>query len=393
MRKPISRTAFCEGDSSLTFKLNEIANKRRQEGASVINVTVGSLYNDKGELVSFSKINELIADNLGQKSNSYAPIDGGEIYKRNVIAWVFGDYKDSLMEKYFSNACVTPGGTGALYLAFRNYSDDNPILLPDIGWNNYKVMCGQLNKKYEVYSMFDNGVFDLECVLDLSKKSIETYGSCTLVINDPCQNPTGYTLSDDEWKKMIESLNELNNLGPVNLILDVAYMDLADEPRRFFKHIALNKAQFNTLVCFSASKLLGVYGARLGALICINTEKENVEEFSKSSKTTARAVWSNCNHLLINAFNDLCSKEDMIPLLFSELETSKKLLKDRYIEARKLFDGIFECEPLPYKEGFFITYPKEGASEFSKELIKKDIFVLPLEGKYIRIGICSFYKN
>lgn len=393
MRKPISRTAFCEGDSSLTFTLNEIANKRRQEGASVINVTVGSLYSDKGELVSFSKINELIADNLGQKSNSYAPIDGGEIYKRNVIAWVFGDYNDSLMEKYFCGACVTPGGTGALYLAFRNYSDENPILLPDIGWNNYKVMCGQLNKKYEVYSMFDNGVFDLECVLDLSKKSIETYGSCTLVINDPCQNPTGYTLSDDEWKKMIESLNELNNLGPVNLILDVAYMDLADEPRRFFKHIALNKAQFNTLVCFSASKLLGIYGARLGALICINTERENAEEFSKSSKTTARAVWSNCNHLLINAFNDLYSKEDMIPLLFSELETSKKLLKDRYIEARKLFDGLFECEPLPYKEGFFITYPKEGASEFSKELIKKDIFVLPLEGKYIRIGICSFYKN
>ena len=241
--------------------------------------------------------------------------------------------------------------------------------------------------------MFNSDKFDLESVLDKAKKSIKTYGTCTLVINDPCQNPTGYTLSDDEWNKMIESLNDLNAFGPVNLIVDVAYMDMAEEPRRFFKHISSSNAQFNTLVCFSASKLLGIYGARLGALICLNTEKENVDEFLKSSKTTARAVWSNCNHLLINAFNDLCSKKDMISLLFSELEINKQLLKNRYQRARKLFDELLKCEPLPYKEGFFVTYPKESASEFSKELIKKDIFVLPLEDKYIRIGICSFCNN
>lgn len=393
MRKPISTHAFNKGDSGLAFTLNEIANKRKKEGAKVINVTVGTLYDNNGNLASYSKIDALIYNNLGQKSNTYAPLDGGDLYKRNVKTWVFGEYCESLDKLYYSDACATPGGTGALYLSFRNYCDDNPVILPAIGWNNYKVMCEQLNKKYEFYSMFKDGRFDIDSVYELCKKSINEYGICTLVINDPCQNPTGYTLEDSEWNILINKLEELNNFGPVNLVLDVAYMDMAFEPRRFFKHLLDKKYTFNCLVCFSASKLFGVYGHRLGALICLNSVKDNVEEFASASRITARAVWSNCNHLMINAFNEFSGNKDMISELFLELENHKKVLKERYLKARNKFDSLLDCSPYPYKEGFFLTYPKENAVDFSEELIKKDIFVLPLENKYIRIGICSFVED
>ena len=393
MRKPISKTAYYSGDAGLAFALNEMANKRKEEGASVVNVTLGTFYNDEGNLVSFTQIDELINKNLNQCSRSYAPIDGGSLFKKNVVAWVYGQYKENLYKKYYADACATPGGTGALYLAFRNYCEDNPVILPNIGWANYKAICGQMNKSFVFYSMFKDGLFDLDSVISLAKDSIERYGICTLLINDPCQNPTGYTLTDDEWTKLIDTLNELNKIGPVNLVLDVAYMEMAEEPRRFFKHINNVKADFNTIICFSGSKLFGIYGYRLGAAICVNALKENVDDFEKAALLTSRAVWSNCNHLMINAFNDFSTNKDMISSLSSELDEHKKILKDRYQRARKTFDSLIGCEPYPYKEGFFVVYPKENAKEFNNTLIKKDIFALPLENKYIRISICSFIKN
>ena len=392
MRKPISNKAFTECDAGLAFTLNEMANKRKSEGARVINVTLGTFYNDEGKLVSFSKINELLEKNNNESSLSYASLDGGNLFKTNVKSWVFGSYKHEIDNKYFSDACATPGGAGALYLSFRNYSEDNPILIPSIGWNNYKAMCKQLNKPYECYEMFKDGKLDIVNIISLCEESIRKFEYCTLLINDPCQNPTGYTLSDDEWDCLINELNVLSEKGAVNLILDVAYMDMAQEPRRFLKHIVNKSVEFNTLLCFSASKLFGVYGLRLGALICVNKLQENVLDFINTSKITSRAVWSNCNHLMINAFNDFLANKDMHSLLLSELEDHKKVLKRRYSEAKEMFDKIIGSEPLPYKEGFFVVYPKENALEFNEELIKKDIFALPIENKYIRISICSFYK-
>ena len=393
MRKPISKNAFNQGDAGLVFSLNEMANKRKEEGAKVINVTFGTLFDDNGKLISFSKINELVTKNNNEFSRVYAPLDGGNLFKTNVESWVFGEYIDNLKSKYFFDSCVTPGGTGALYLAFRNYIDDNPLLIPELGWANYKALCNQMNKNFIEYPMFRGNKFATEDLLEKCEESIKLYGSCSVLINDPCENPTGYSLSDSEWARIIDSLNQLNQKGPVNLILDVAYMDVAKEPRRFFKHLTNKKIGFNVLVCFSASKLFGIYGYRLGAIICLNSIEENVKDFIKASKLTSRAVWSNCNHLMINAFNDFCADKAMISELHSELNDIKALLKDRYLRARETFDALLECEPYPYEEGFFLVYPKDNAKEFNKKLIEKDIFALPLDNKYIRISICSFSKN
>ncbi len=32
---------------------------------------------------------------------------------------------------------------------------------------------------------------------------MEKQNRLVIVINDPCHNPTGYSLSEDEWKKVI----------------------------------------------------------------------------------------------------------------------------------------------------------------------------------------------
>ena len=393
MKSPLSKTSFDNKGSDLAFTLNEEANKRIQNGEKVINVALGSFYDDNNKLISFSGYIKATNDNLNESSRKYAAIDGGEDFKKNVEELVFGEYLSILKRHYFMESCVSPGGTGALFLAIRNYVDDNPILIPSIGWSNYKNICAQNNKKYEEYNLFKESVFDMDDLLKKAEISLEACGYCTILINDPCQNPTGYSLDDKEIKRLINELNALTKKGTVNLILDVAYMSLAEEPRRFFKHFIDANLDFFTIVCFSASKLFGIYGYRLGAAICLTQSKAFADDFLSGSKSIARAVWSNCNHLAINAFNDFC-KNDIYKEEFSVfVEYQRALLKQRYVRAREYFDKLIGGTPINYKEGFFLVYRKDNANAFAKELTEKNIFVLPLDDKYIRVSICCYLNK
>ena len=47
-----------------------------------------------------------------------------------------------------------------------------------------------------------------------------------MVLNDPCQNPTGYTMTDLEWVKLVDLINEVSKDGtPFVLLHDMAYID------------------------------------------------------------------------------------------------------------------------------------------------------------------------
>ena len=37
-------------------------------------------------------------------------------------------------------------------------------------------------------------------------------GRVLFVINDPCHNPTGYTMNDSEWDLVIDMMNELSEI-------------------------------------------------------------------------------------------------------------------------------------------------------------------------------------
>ena len=75
-------------------------------------------------------------------------------------------------------------------------------------WTNYIQMANEAHLGYETYELFDeNGGFnlrDFEYKVQLLKHE---QGRVLIVINDPCQNPTGYSMSYVEWISVIDILN------------------------------------------------------------------------------------------------------------------------------------------------------------------------------------------
>ena len=261
---------------------------------AVVNATVGALLDDNGDLVVMSSVTEAIRSLTPVDYAEYAPITGTPAFKEAVVKALFGSYGPSGHVRL----CVTPGGTGSLTSVIQNYSSyGDSVLTHDWCWANYKNIAISQGRKFKTFRFFnEDGAFDAE---DLEKQLGElaaVQDQVVLLINTPAHKPTGYSLSLDDWDKMIAVLNRAK--CNVVLFLDIAYIDYAgeeDEVRAFIPKLDGLKDHVLTIFGYSASKTLTAYGMRLGAIVCMSKNEEVVEEFRRAAEYAARSTWSNCN--------------------------------------------------------------------------------------------------
>ena len=77
-----------------------------------------------------------------------------------------------------------------------------------------------------------------------------------VIINDPCHNPTGYTLSLDEFKTIIDILNKYKD-NDIVFLYDVAYLEYTSEKDNRIKMLELLRLEAHviTILAFSGSKI------------------------------------------------------------------------------------------------------------------------------------------
>ena len=378
-------------DSDLAFRLSSEAKEKRNCGTKVINSTLGMLLDNEGTILESPKLKELLKSNDINAYRGYAPITGDKMYQDSIIKWTLADNYHDILMQYSVSSIYTMGGTGALFVAFRNYVDYyQKIIIPSLGWNNYENIAKSVNREVLTYNLFKDDKFDIDSLIKVASKSISDTGRALVVINDPAHNPSGYSLSADEWDKIIFELNKLNKKGSVTLVLDIAYIDFAKDGRVFFDCILNRKAEFLTLATFSGSKAFSLYGYRIGGLIAIHFNKAVTDEFFDSAKATCRASWSNPSHIAMNVTKCIMNDESIVKDIKKTNDEGKALIKERLELVRKELGNI--GEELPYSDGFFLTYKVDKASKVVEELKKRDIYVLPIKDKYIRVALCSFIK-
>jgi aspartate/tyrosine/aromatic aminotransferase len=258
-------------------------------------------------------------------------------------------------------------------------------------WTNYIQIAKERQCDCLCYDLFDEtGSFNLTSFENACLELKKTQGRVVVIINDPCQNPTGYSMSYTDWIGVVQIINSISrDSTPVVLIYDMAYIDY---DKRGFEASRNNLRLFEkfnesvlTIMCFSGSKTLGLYGLRVGAEICIAQTKEDADMFLTASDFTARGIWSGTSTLGQNIITKALTqyKEEFS----AELEVARKLLIDRanlFINEAKLCNLYH----LPYSCGFFVTIPCENPQLAFEELKKKGLYILPIQ-KAIRLTLSS----
>lgn len=377
------------------FKIASLAKKAKQElgNDKVIDATLGSLYDEDNNLVTlnsfFNTYRNLDNSDYAKYSSTFS---GNFKYKEAIKNYVIGNSFKNLKERIVA----TPGGTGAISITISNMlSKDETIIVPNIGWTSYNIMAKENNLNIVQYKMFDdNNNFNLIDLKSKIKDSLNKQNKALVIINSPLHNPTGYSLTNNEWKELVRFINEDCDNKEVILLNDIAYIDYSynlDTVKDYFKELDNLNSNALLVICYSCSKTFTIYGMRLGASIILHKDEEVLDELANAYDKSCRTYWSNSNNgamtSISNVLNDnynefIKEKEQYINLL---KERSNILLK----EAKENELPIY-----PYKEGFFITIKVDNSikDKYHQELIKENIFTVQVnEG--IRVAVCSLPTN
>lgn len=391
----LSKDAFVFKNGEPIMAINDIAKKKIAAGESVINGSIGMLFDEDKKLAEFTLVNELLQKYASlPETRKYDSMAGDNSYHEGVKNWLF-HYCD--MGNTFIDVCATMGATGALAMAIKSYGEINQdILVPSIRWTNYDSLILEAKCNPVEYTLFDeNDKFNIDSIKQKVDESINKFGRAFLLINDPCQNPSGYSLSDEDWDNVLSYLSQVSKTHPVVLVDDVAYINFKGVPYEpiFEKMSKYLNDNLIILIAFSASKSLQIYGLRGGALCALTSSEENSKEFKLASNSYSRTTWSGPNHLATNVMSAIFHDKPQMLEMKTRLTDYTLMIKERADIFLKEAD---ECglPYYPFYGGFFILVkcPDNNNHEIFEKLMEKNIFIVPMCGG-LRISIASLNKK
>ena len=354
---------------------------------AVVDATIGSLYGEDNKIVAMKSVFDSFEEIAPELKAKYAGgFKGNENYRNAVTNWVIGE------TDLHSTVIATPGGTGAVNLTIELMLEaGQTLVIPEIAWGSYAVMANNRGINIDKYSMFEGDHFNIASFKEVCGRVMNNQKKLVVVINDPCHNPTGYSMTSDEWEDVIAYLNELSTIGEVILLNDIAYIDYSYQREKARDYMNV----FNTIsdkvlvvIAFSCSKTMTSYGLRCGAAVILGKDKKEVQISEDCYAKAARAIWSNINNGAMENFVQVTTTH--YDEFMNEKEGYIQLLKQR---SDIVMNEAKECglDVYPYKEGFFVTIKmanNEIRDKYHEALIQNQIFTVKVN-LGIRIAICS----
>lgn len=377
------------------FGINSRAKKMIEEkGADkVINATIGSLLDDDGDLVVLSSVDRVFKHLSPRDYADYAPIGGIAPFKEAVQKAAFGIHQP----KGFIEAVATPGGTGSLRNVISNYSDGgNRVLTSDWHWAPYNTIAGEIGRSIDTFEFFTpQRNFNAETFKAKVTELLAVQESLVIILNTPAHNPTGYSLTLEDWDKVVEVLTEAAACGKaIALVVDAAYIDFAgdeEEYRRFLPKLGELPENVISIMAYSLSKTYTLYGTRCGAMICVAKTKEIADEFKRVCEYSSRGSWSNsakvAQVILSRIYGD--------PGLLEEVNKERAHYREMLLARGRAFEDAAEEAGLawvPFDAGFFISIPCDEPDRISAKLEEQGLFIVPL-AKGLRVSIASISEE
>jgi aromatic-amino-acid transaminase len=397
MTKPISLipTHQARPAEDPIFGLNAEATERRARGESVVNATVGALLHDDGRLAVLPSSVRAVHEVPAEEWAAYAPIAGTPGFNKAVIASLFARRPELAARAV---AVATPGGSGALRHAIANYLEPGQALLTSsYFWGPYATLADEGERAVTTFPMFTpEGRLDLASFEEGLDRVMNAQKRVLLMINDPCHNPTGYSMNAEEWKQVAEVLSRHAGRGPLTLLVDTAYIAYGarDFSATVLDAVAPLIGKMSVLFAWSASKTFTHYGLRVGALIAMVDDPRERAMTEAALSYSCRGTWSNCNRGGLAAITRMLTDQAIVPALDAERAQLQQLLDQRVAVFNREAKNAGLRYPR-YEGGFFVTVFHEDSAAKARQMKEGGVFVVPQRAPAgeklgaLRVALCS----
>lgn len=224
-----------------------------------------------------------------ETTKSYIGGHGDALFAARLAELVLG--ADSpLLRAQRTGATQTPGGTGALRLTADFIAHCLPgrgIWLSDPTWPIHETIFAEAGLKVGHYPYVgsDNRL-NVEAMLaalgQLPLGDVVLLHAC-------CHNPTGFDLSQDDWRRVLEVVRARELLP----LIDFAYQGFGDGLEEDAWAVRLFAQELpELLITSSCSKNFGLYRERTGALIVCCENAEKLLDVRSQLASIARNLWS-----------------------------------------------------------------------------------------------------
>jgi aromatic-amino-acid transaminase len=377
------------------FSLHKEATLRKERGESIVDASIGVLLGEDGELAILPTAARAVREVPGIEWATYAPIAGTPEFVRAVIDDLLAGEPEM---KSAAVAVATPGGSGAIRHAITNFLEPGQAALTTSWfWSPYRTLCDESDRKLETFAMFDaSGRLDTAALDAALGRQLASQGRALVIVNDPAHNPTGYSMTDDEWAAVAECIGRHGQKGPVTLLVDCAYFlygVAGRDPLAFIKHLRPLLGRAAVLFAWSASKSFTHYGLRVGALVaCVGDDAARTRVASALSYSS-RGTWSNCNHGGLSAITRVLVDPAMKASVAAERAALKAVLSSRVDAFNALAKGKGLRYPR-YEGGFFVTVFVDQPREQAAAMRERGVFAVPQlaasgTGGVLRVALCA----
>ena len=355
-------------------------------GMTVINGSPVTLQSIQDQVPSFSS-RELVA---------YAPTAGNPdlraIWKNAIIK------KNPRLENIpISMPVLVPGLTaGISYLADLFLDESKGLVASDPSWDNYVLIASaRRNASFVQFPMFKDGKFNIDALEEKMSEEAKS-GSVRVLLNFP-QNPSGYSPTTDEVKRLVEFIKGLADKGvKVMVWCDDAYFGLAYEKEIERQSLFAYLADLSPNVL--AAKIDGptkedfAWGFRCGFITFASKgmTEDQYDALVKKLMGTIRSSVS-CSstppqNILLKAFQDP-KIEEQKAAYFKVLEKRYQIVKN-FVNTHKS-DALYA---LPFNSGYFMSFHLNSvdAEVLRKKLLEeKGIGTIAIDSCTLRIAFSS----
>ncbi|PXX97540.1 amino acid aminotransferase [Halomonas sp. LBP4] len=225
-----------------------------------------------------------------ETTKAYIGSHGDPRYGQAILPMVLGE-GSPVLEAGRASATQSPGGTGALRLAadfIKSRLPGKGIWVSDPTWPNHLGIFPAAGIELHKYPYVDA---ENRLNFDGMLATIKTipHGD-VILLHACCHNPTGFDLSREQWKQVLEVIQE-RNLLPV---IDFAYQGFGeglDEDAYAVRLLA--ESLDEVMITSSCSKNFGIYNERTGCLIVVAKDHEQMENVRSQMAIVARENYSN----------------------------------------------------------------------------------------------------
>lgn len=370
-----------------------------KEKAKRYNATVG-LATKHGEPFYLEDIYSSFREGLFKPSQifSYAP-GGGDKALRSLWKEAMLRKNPALSGKKFSLPLVTGGLTHAISMVAQLFvSEGDAVVCPDLFWDNYDLIFRDLIGAEPVLFPFygKEGGFNID---GMKEALLSVPGDHVRIILNFPNNPTGYTPSQEEAKRLVDAVVSVADTGKKVLVIsDDAYFGLFfeedTEKQSLFSYFADAHENIFAVKGDAATKEEMVWGFRVGFITYASKgfSDAHLDALTKKTLGMIRCTVSNCDRpgqsLIVEAMRNGSRYEADKAEIFSEMKKRYEIVH----KAVRKHDGDSLLTPYDFNSGYFMAFDTHGrsAEELRLYLLDKyQIGVINIMGGTLRLAYCS----